>query len=319
MKKTALIIGGLGQDGIELSLFLQKKNYEVISLIKKKKNIKNFQLLGINFFLCKIENTTKIISIIEKFKPSEIYNFAGITTIKETEENILLNDRVNSTSFLSLLNSLAKIDYKGKVFQSLSAEVFGDYNYKRINVKTNFNPINPYAIAKLSSYYYARYFRSRFKLKIFCGFLFNHDSKFNKKKHLIYYLVNKFKEIDSNKIKNFKVKNIASKRDWNLATDFVKKIWNEVQKKRPCDFILRSGTYNTVEDAILITAKLFNLSIIKKNNNGEIIFLNSKTRAPIIYAKQYDEKSLISKNNLKEIRLIRKDKLLRIIKNIATN
>ena len=37
MKKTALIIGGLGQDGIEMSLFLSKKKYKIISLIKKKK------------------------------------------------------------------------------------------------------------------------------------------------------------------------------------------------------------------------------------------------------------------------------------------
>ena len=30
----------------------------------------------------------------------------------------------------------------------------------------------------------------------------------------------------------FRVKNIAAKRDWNLAADFVKKIWEELQKKK---------------------------------------------------------------------------------------
>lgn len=319
MKKTALIIGGLGQDGIEMSLFLSKKKYKIISLIKKKKSIEELESVNISFFVCRIENTKKIISIIKKFNPSEIYNFAGITTIKETEDNILLNEVVNDTSFLALLNGLKNINYKGKIFQSLSAELFGDYNYKKINVKTNFNPTNPYAIAKLSSYYYSRYFRKRFKLKIFCGFLFNHDSKFNQKNHLIYYIVNNFKKITSNKIKNFKVKNIASKRDWNLASDFVENIWQAVQKSKPFDFILRSGSYNTVEDVILIAAKFFNLSLIKKENNNRIIFLNKKNKIPIIYAKKFDEKIFNSTNKLKDLKLIKKNKLLSIIKNIVIN
>jgi len=36
MKKRALIIGGLGQDGVEMSLYLEKKDYKIFSLIKKK-------------------------------------------------------------------------------------------------------------------------------------------------------------------------------------------------------------------------------------------------------------------------------------------
>ena len=230
-----------------------------------------------------------------------------------------MNELVNGTSFLALLNALKNINYKGKIFQSLSAELFGDYNYKKINTKSNFNPINPYAIAKLSSYYYSRYFRKRFKLKIFCGFLFNHDSKFNQKNHLIYYIVKTFKKITSNKIKNFKVKNIASKRDWNLASDFVEKIWDAVQRAKPFDFILRSGSYNTVEDAILISAKFFNLSLIKKKHNDGIVFLNTKNKMPIIYAKEFNEKIFNSTNKLKDFKLIKKNKLLSIVKNIAIN
>ena len=31
MRKRAIIIGGSGQDGIEMAIFLKKKNYELIS------------------------------------------------------------------------------------------------------------------------------------------------------------------------------------------------------------------------------------------------------------------------------------------------
>mgnify|MGYP006087845601 CR=1 FL=1 len=320
MKKIALILGGLGQDGIEMSIFLKKKEYKIISLINKKNsNLKKINYKKIKYFFCKVEDTKKIILIIKKFKPLEIYNFSGISTIAETEKNILLNEKVNSTSFLKLLNALKKIKYKGKIFQSLSAEVYGDYNYQKININSEFNPSNPYAIAKLTSYYYARYFRNRFQLKIYCAFLYNHDSKYNKKKHLLHYIVNNFKKISSSKINNFVIKNITSKRDWNLATDFVHKIWNVVQTKKPCDFILRSGSYNTVEEIIFNTARFFKIPIVKLQNGNKVTFINAKTNKPIIYSSKYKEKLLIYKKKIIDIKLIKKNKLLKIINNISNS
>ena len=99
---------------------------------------------------------------------------------------------------MAILENLKKIKYSGKIFQSLSAEIFGDYNYKRIDLK-KFNPINPYAISKLTSYYYSKYFRKNFGLKIYCGFFFNHDSKYNKGSHVIHFIINNFKKILSKK------------------------------------------------------------------------------------------------------------------------
>jgi GDPmannose 4,6-dehydratase len=195
MRKRAIIIGGSGQDGIEMAIFLKKKNYELISIIRKKNNKIKKILNNKNIFkIADLQNTQKIIKIIKKFKPREIYNFAGISTISESRNKILLNDKVNSHAFLAILENLKKMKFKGKIFQSLSAEVFGDYNYKKINPQ-RFNPINPYAISKLSSYYYSKYFRKNFGLKIYCGFFFNHDSKYNKGANVIYYVINNFKKI----------------------------------------------------------------------------------------------------------------------------
>ena len=82
-------------------------------------------------------------------------------------------------------------------FFSHYPEIFGDYNYKRIDLK-KFNPINPYAISKLTSYYYSKYFRKNFGLKIYCGFFFNHDSNIIKA-HVIHFIINNFKKILSKK------------------------------------------------------------------------------------------------------------------------
>ena len=87
MRKKAIIIGGSGQDGIEMAIFLKKKNYELISIVRKnndkiKKIFNNKNIFRIG----DLQNTKKIIEIIKKFKPKEIYNFAGISTIPESKK-----------------------------------------------------------------------------------------------------------------------------------------------------------------------------------------------------------------------------------------
>ena len=149
---------------------------KIISIVRKKDKRLNKIFNDTNFFkISDLRNTKKIISIIKKFRPKEIYNFAGISTIQESQKKILLNDQINNHAFLSILENLKNIRYKGKIFQSLSAEIFGDYNYKKINPK-KFNPINPYSISKLTSYYYSKYFRKNFGLNIYCGFLNDVDA-----------------------------------------------------------------------------------------------------------------------------------------------
>jgi GDPmannose 4,6-dehydratase len=316
MRKRAIIIGGSGQDGIEMAIFLKKKNYELISIIRKKNNKIKKILNNKNIFkIADLQNTQKIIKIIKKFKPREIYNFAGISTISESRNKILLNDKVNSHAFLAILENLKKMKFKGKIFQSLSAEVFGDYNYKKINPQ-RFNPINPYAISKLSSYYYSKYFRKNFGLKIYCGFFFNHDSKYNKGANVIYYVINNFKKILLKKKKSFSIRNVNVRRDWNLATVFIEKIWQILQKKKPCDFILRSGKYDYLEDIVFKVAQFYKIpmKIIVKNN--KIIFINPKTKKPIIYSKRIKEKFENDTLNILDFKIGKKNKILNIVKNI---
>jgi len=314
MKKKALIIGGSGQDAIEMHLLLKEKNYKILSLTRNKKFIKKNKFLD-DFKLCSIQNHNKLIQIIKNFKPTVIYNFSGITNVNESKKKILLNDYVNNYSYLSLLQNLVMINYKGKIFQSLSAELFGDYNYKKLNRK-KFSPINPYSISKLSSYYYSLYFRKNFKLKIYCGFFFNHDSKYTNKKHLIYFIFKNFNKIKKKQIKHFTIDNIRAKRDWNFAPDFIKTVWKKLNQKKPNDFIIRSGKYNTVEDVINVCSIYFNIPLKKKIIKKKIIFINKNNNSPIIYAKSFMEKVQDLNYYIDDTKINKKNKILKIIQDM---
>ena len=134
--RKALIFGGQGQDGVIITNYLIKKKYKVISTSRKKeKKIINLSK-NLIYKKCDISESKKVFKIIKNFKPDEIYNFAAVSTIHQSEKNIINNDRINCFSILKIYEFLKKIKYKGKFFQSLSAELFGNYNKtKQVNFK----------------------------------------------------------------------------------------------------------------------------------------------------------------------------------------
>lgn len=318
--KKALILGGSGQDGLLMSLFLIKKKYKIVSISRHSIKKKYINLLSSKNYLhkkCDIRDSKKLFKIISNFKPNEIYNFAGVTTLEESDKKIIYNDNINNHSVVKIYDFLKKKKFKGKFFQSLSAEVFGDYNYNFKKNKYVFNPLNPYAISKLSSYYYANYYRRKYLLNIYCGFLFNHDSKYRQKSHIISVIKENFEKIKRKEITFFKLKNIAARRDWNSAKNFVHKIWSLLKNKKAFDFILCSGQYNTVEDVINIIAKNQGFLLKKKKDGEKIFFLDKNTNKIIIKAHSFYENTRANPHNIQYIKIKSKNKLKNLISEIA--
>ena len=120
----------------------------------------------------------------------------------------------------------------------------------------------------------------------------------------------------SKKKKSFSIRNINVKRDWNLATIFIEKIWQILQKKEPCDFVLRSGKYDYLDDVVFKVAQFYRMHLKKIVKNNKVIFIDLKTRKPIIYSKQIKEKSIDVSHNILDFKIGKKDKIFNIIKNI---
>ena len=183
--KKALILGVFGQDGYLMSKFLNKKKYKIIGIFRKLHKNKNTDHID-KLYKADVKSFYKIKKIIDKHKPDEIYNFSGVSDIKTSETKVLENEKSINQFVLNLCIYL-KNNKKIKFFNSLSSELFNnEKNYSRqIKYINDFNPKNPYAISKLSAFYYSRYFRNKFNLKIYNGFLFNHESTYRSNKFII--------------------------------------------------------------------------------------------------------------------------------------
>ena len=111
MKKRAIIVGCLGQDGYLINELLKKYNYEIFGISKK-----NFD----------ISSNDKIKEILKSFKPDEIYYLAAYHHSSENRKNInlKLNYQVNFYSVLLFLENIKKFSSKTKFFFASSSFIF---------------------------------------------------------------------------------------------------------------------------------------------------------------------------------------------------
>ena len=130
-KKVALIIGITGQDGAYLAQLLLKKGYKLIGLLRSNDNIntKKLDYLGITsdiiFNVCNLLNMTEIINILKKYHPSEIYNLAAQSSVRESFQQPIDTLNFNIVSVASILESIKIINKNIKFYQASSSEMFG--------------------------------------------------------------------------------------------------------------------------------------------------------------------------------------------------
>ena len=87
MKKKAIITGITGQDGSYLAELLLSKGYEVIGLKRRtstntEDRISHIDSNDFSIVECEISDSGSVYSVVEKYKPHEIYNLAAQSHVK---------------------------------------------------------------------------------------------------------------------------------------------------------------------------------------------------------------------------------------------
>lgn len=133
--KLALLIGGTGFVGCHMNSLLSAE-YKVVSTGSE----------------CDIRDKQKITSLIENSKPDVVVNFAFITTVKETFANPEKNFEIGFNGMLNLLMALKNINFKGKLLNISSSEVYGhpDISYLPMTEATPLKPMSPYSVVKIA-------------------------------------------------------------------------------------------------------------------------------------------------------------------------
>ena len=130
--KTAIITGIAGQDGSYLSKFLLNKNYKVIGIVRnsQKFNIKNLIYLGLekDVIIEKLDllNFHKILEILKKYKPDEVYNLAAQSSVSLSFDQPISTFTFNTLSVNNLIESIKQLNPSIKFYQAGSSDMYGN-------------------------------------------------------------------------------------------------------------------------------------------------------------------------------------------------
>ena len=136
---------------------------------------------------------------------------------------------------------------------------------------TPFNPINPYAVAKVYAHQMARIYRRTYGSYISCGILFNHESRYRELGYLsqkITYgaacamlgITNSPDRNEANEpiVQNAKLSlgNLDAMRDWGFAGDYVQAIWLMLQQPKADDFVIGTGVQRSAAEMCKIAYEI---------------------------------------------------------------
>ena len=152
--KKVIVTGGLGFIGSNLIKILNQKKFFIINIDKvsyasNKKNIPT-NIQNYKFYKENINNKNFIIRILQKYKPSLVFNLAAETHVDKSIDGPKSFINSNILGVFNLLEAIRIYNKKLKLINVSTDEVYGDINKLSSKENDAYNPSSPYSASKAS-------------------------------------------------------------------------------------------------------------------------------------------------------------------------
>lgn len=263
---TAIITGITGQDGSYLAELLLEQGYRVIGIVRPETSTFD-RLTGIRHRLelipVSLLDQPVLRSIVEKYQPREIYNFAARASSSQLFSDPLQTCEYNGLAVVRLLELIRQSNPTIRFCQASSSEMFGNSSESPQNESTPFQPRNPYGIAKLLAHNMVASHRSNYGLFCCSSILFNHESPRRGVEFVTRKISMSVARITVGLDSKLELDNLAATRDWGFAGDYVRGMWQMLQASHPDDYVLATGISHSVEQFCEIAFRHVNLDYQK--------------------------------------------------------
>ncbi len=252
--RSALITGITGQDGAYLAQFLLEKDYRVFGLDRRTSTVKTFRLdyLKITDRVELIDGDVtdlgSVIRALEISRPDEVYNFAAQSFVGSSWQQPLLTAQVTGLGVAMVLEAIRMVNPRVRFYQASTSEMFGKASEPIQSEIAPFYPRSPYAVAKVYGHWLTVNYRESFGLFACSGILFNHESPLRAIEFVTRKVTDGVARIKCGLRSELRLGNVAARRDWGFAGDYVRGIWLMLQQAEPDDYILATGRSTSVED-----------------------------------------------------------------------
>lgn len=256
VNRRALVTGVTGQDGSYLAKFLLEKGYSVFGTYRRLStpNFWRLQYLDIydkiSLIPMDMDDSSSIQRTIKESKPDEVYHLAAQSFVDTSF--VIPESTANFTGLgvTRLLETIKNLDVRCRFYFAASSEMYGESGtqHARLNEKSLFAPVSPYAISKLYGYWTTSMYRKAYKMFTVSGILFNHESPLRGMEFVTRKISNEVAKIHLGLSKQLTLGNIHAARDWGYAPEYVQAIWKMLQNDEPKDYVIATGESHTVAE-----------------------------------------------------------------------
>jgi GDPmannose 4,6-dehydratase len=305
--KRALITGITGQDGSYLADLLLEKGYEVFGLIRRLSADNHWRISHlrdrITILPGDLLDQLSLIRVIEKVRPTELYNLAAMSFVPASWDQPMLTGEFNSQGVTRVLEAVRVVDASIRLYQASSSEMFGKVREVPQRETTPFYPRSPYGVSKVFAHYITVNYRESYNLFAVSGILFNHESPRRGLEFVTRKVSDGVARIKAGKASELRLGNLNAHRDWGFAGDYVRAMWMMLQQDAPDDYVIATGESHSVQDLVEIAFEHAGLewrkyvredpSLIRPAEVDHLVGDSSKARAKFGWKPSVDFAGLV--------------------------
>ncbi len=266
--KTAFISGITGQDGAYLAKLLLDKGYRVHGGVRRisQPELPRLEALGIvqdvHLHEFDLTETNTMFRVIRDLQMDEFYNLAAQSFVGASWELPVYTADVDGMAVVRILDTLRTVSPHTRFYQASTSEMFGLVQDVPQRETTRFYPRSPYGVAKVYGHYITVNYRESFGLHASSGILFNHESPLRGKEFVTRKITLALAQLARGGADPVELGNMASRRDWGFAGDYVEGMWRMLQQETGDDYVLATGVTTTIRDFVTYAAEALDMDLV---------------------------------------------------------
>jgi GDP-4-dehydro-6-deoxy-D-mannose reductase len=241
MKESILITGITGFVGSHLADFILK-NFPNVELwgtkryhLSRMDNVRHFQD-DIKWVDCNLTDPIAVRKLIDQVKPDRIFHCAAESFVSPSWDHPTHYMNINYHATVYLLDSLRLANAKTKFHIPGSGEEYGEINENNLPIDnlTTLNPVNPYAVTKISQDLIGYVYYKSYGLNVIRTRAFNHEGPRRDKVFGIPWYAYQIAMIENGKQDTeILTGHIDDKRNFTHVIDMVEAYWIATEKCDP--------------------------------------------------------------------------------------
>ena len=189
-----------------------------------------------------------LLSFLEEYKPTEVYNLAAQSFVPTSWNQPALTGDITAIGVTRMLEAIRFINPKIRFYQASSSEMFGKVVEVPQSETTPFYPRSPYGVAKVYGHWITVNYRESFDMFAVSGILFNHESPRRGVEFVTRKIAEGVARIKIGLAKELRLGNLEAQRDWGFAGDYVEAMWRMLQQDKPDNFVIGMGETHSVRE-----------------------------------------------------------------------